>query len=153
MPTPGGMHRKLERLLGTWYGQERLYPSPFDPQGGAAIGRIHNYRAIDGFAVVQEYEQERGGTVTFRAHGVFRWEPLHQAYELYWFDSMGMAPAVFRGNFDEDVLTLTAQHGQGFTRARWDLAGAPAHYTFVMEVSGDGVQWQPFSEGRYAQIG
>jgi hypothetical protein len=152
MPTPTDRHRRLEKLLGNWEGQERLYPSPWDPQGGPAVGRVHNRLALDGFAVVQDYEQERGGSVNYRAHGVFRWEPMQQAYELHWFDNFGVAPVVFRGGFEGDVLQLSAHQGQGFLRATWQFSGV-TQYRYLMEVSGDGVQWQPFAEGRYVQVG
>jgi hypothetical protein len=151
MPRPDERHRRLHKLLGTWHGDERLYPSPWDPAGGSAVARVHNVLALDGFAVVHDYEQERGGTVSFRGHGVFRWDPLQQAYELHWFDSFGAAPTVFRGGFDGDVLTMTAQQ-QGFLRAQWDLSAA-ARYDYRMDVSADGVQWQLFSQGRYVQVG
>jgi superfamily I DNA/RNA helicase len=60
-------HRRLERLVGAWSGEERLYPSPFDPLGGAATGRVRNQLALDGFAVVQDYERlkARAGMLDF----------------------------------------------------------------------------------------
>ena len=127
MPRPSEKHGKLEKLLGTWHGEERIFPTPWDTEGGTASARVHNQLALDGFAVVQDYEQERRGVVHFRAHGIFRWDTLTHAYELHWFDSMGTAPSLFRGTFDGDVLTLTSQHGHGFVRARWDFS-APAQY-------------------------
>lgn len=151
MPKPTDMDRKLEKFAGAWQGEERLHPSPWDPHGGPAVGRIQNRMALDGFALVQEYEQERHGTVNYRAHGVFRWEPAEHSYQLHWFDSMGSAPTVFRGGFEGDVLTLTARQGQGFLRATWDFS-APGVYTYLMEVSSDGELWHPFAEGHYARV-
>ena len=54
--------------------QERLYPSPWDPTGGPAVGHIENRAALDGFAVVHDYEHERNGSVTYRGHGIFTWD-------------------------------------------------------------------------------
>ena len=148
MPKPAAAHRKLERVVGHWTGEEKLFPSPWDPKGGTAISRVENRPALDGFAVVQDYEQERNGKVTFRGHGVMRWEAQLQCYEMHWFDSMGMPPNIFRGNFEDNVLTLTSKALQGHTRAIWDFR-QDGRYTYRMEVSPDGSKWQTFIEGSY----
>lgn len=149
MPKPTDAHRKLEKLVGRWNGEERIHPSPFDPKGGTASARLDNRLALDGFAVVQDYEQERNGKVNFRGHCVFRWEASQQCYEMHWFDSTGMVPSVFRGNFDGDVLTVTSKNPQGHSRAIFDFS-KKGHYTFRMDVSQDGQQWFPFMEGQYS---
>ena len=148
MPKPTEAHRKLEKLVGSWSGEERLHPSPWDPQGGTALGRVRNRVALDGFIVVQDYEQERGGSINFRGHGVFSWDPSRPCYLLHWFDSMGMPPNEFRGNFQGDVLIMTSQGPQGHSRAVFDFV-EKGLYRFRMEVSQDGDQWYTFMEGKY----
>lgn len=150
MPKPTEAHRRLEKLVGLWIGEEKIHPSPFDPVGGTALARVENRRALEGFAVVQDYEQERNGMVAFRGHGVIRWDVPQQCYEMYWFDSVGMAPSVFRGGFEGEALTLTSKNEQGHSRAVFDL-GVKDKYVFHMEVSPDGKQWFPFMEGHYAR--
>ncbi len=150
MPKVTEAHRQLERLVGAWSGEERLYPSPFDPQGGAAVGRVRNRLALDGFAVVQDYEQERDGAIGFRGHGVFRWDADDRSYALHWFDSLGLAPSEFRGGFEGDVLTLVNAGPQGVTRAVFELRGDDS-YVYRMQVSPDGSNWFPFMEGTYAR--
>ena len=150
MPKLSDAHRKLERLVGRWSGEEKMFPSPWDPKGGVAAARINNKLALYGFAVVQHYEQERGGVVTFRGHGVFRWDANQNTYMLYWFDSMGFPPNEFRGDFKENILTMIHQGVQGHTRATFDF-GKENRYTFRMEVSQDGKQWHTFTEGEYAK--
>ena len=150
MPQLTAAHRHLDRIVGRWRGEERMLPSPWDPGGGTAIGRVRNAAALDGFAVVQEYEQERGGAVTFRGHGVFRWDPSASEYSLHWFDSLGLDPNHFRGTFDGDVLTLVSRGAQGFTRAVFDF-GQPGRYAYRMDVSGDGAQWMPMMTGDYVR--
>ena len=54
MPKPTAAHRRLEKLIGRWSGEERIHPSPFDPNGGLAMARLENRPALDGFAVVQD---------------------------------------------------------------------------------------------------
>jgi hypothetical protein len=152
MPKPSAAHRELERLVGDWTGTEHMYPSPWNPAGGDALARITNRLAVDGFNVVQEYEQETAGIVTFRGHGVFSWDAGQTCYVLHWFDSMGMPPNVFRGNFAGDVLTVSTTWPQGLGRAVFDLS-REGHYTFRMEASEDGKQWAPLMEGQYQRAG
>src|SRR5678810_594496 len=82
MPKPGEAHRRLDQLAGRWSGPEKMFPSPWDPKGGAAIGRSVNQVAVDGFLVTHEYEQERNGAVNFRGHGVFTYEANEKCYLL-----------------------------------------------------------------------
>ncbi|MBI4549087.1 MAG: DUF1579 family protein [Ignavibacteriae bacterium] len=150
MPKPTDAHKKLEKLIGSWSGQEKLHPSPWDPKGGTARGRVTNRSALDGFVVVQDYEQERNGVINFCGHGVFGWNAAQQCYTLHWFDSMGMPPNEFRGSFKNDVLTMTSQDPQGHSRATFDFS-KENQYSFRMEVSQDGKQWHTFMEGKYSQ--
>jgi hypothetical protein len=150
MPTPTAAHLRLERLVGKWRGEERVHPSPFDPVGGPAVGRVDNRMALDGFAVIQDYEQERGGRVAFRGHGVFRFDPSRNLYALTWFDSAGQPPSEFWGTFEGEVLTVTQVTAQGQVRASWDLRD-PNRYTYQMDVSADGRSWAPFMSGSYVR--
>jgi len=96
MPVLSEAHRKLQTLVGDWTGQEKIFPSPFDPQGGTAVGRVRNVLALDGFAVVQDYEQLRQAGVNFRGHGIFRWDKNRSEYILHWFDSLELSMRVPR---------------------------------------------------------
>lgn len=148
MPQLTEPHRRLAVLVGSWRGEETLQPSPWDPKGGTAIGEVRNSLALDGFAVVQDYAQARGGQVTFRGHGVFRWDQEAQEYVLHWFDSMGQAPTEFRGTFVDGVLTLSSAQPHGMTRAAFDFRRS-GQYEYRMEVSPDGHTWHPFMTGTY----
>jgi len=150
MPKPTEAHHQLQKLVGSWTGQERISPSPWDPKGGIAVGRVHNRLALDGFVVVQDYEQERDAKINFRGHGVFGWDAIGQCYVMHWWDSLGMPPNEFRGNFDRDVLTLTSEDTQMHSRATFDLS-KPGKYRFRMEVSQNGSEWYPFMDGDYTR--
>jgi len=150
MPKPGEPHRQLQKLVGSWSGEERLHPSPWDPSGGTAVGRVENRAALDGFVVVQDYEQERNGKIGFRGHGVFRWDAARQRHVFHWFDSMGMPPNEYVGQFQGDVLTLSYQGPQGHSRAVFDMS-EPGRYLFRMDFSPDGSKWQTFMEGKYSK--
>lgn len=152
MPRPNEAHRKLERLAGNWTGQEKIYPSPWDPNGGTATARITNRLALDGFAIVQDYEQERRGKVTFRGHGVVCWDSMQKCYVFHWFDSMGMPPNQFKGIFEGNIFSLTCVDKQGHSRSVMEFTDA-SHYRWKMEMSPDGKQWIPFMEGQYERQG
>ncbi len=148
MPKPTDAHKRLERLIGKWKGEEKMHPSPWDPIGGIAIARINNRSALDGFTVMQDYEQERNGEVGFRGHGVFSFDATQQCYFLHWWDSMGMPPNEFKGNLMDNILTLTSQSPMGLNRATFDLR-QDGKYTFTLDASQDGKQWYTMMEGNY----
>ncbi|MFQ5602496.1 MAG: DUF1579 family protein [bacterium] len=150
MPKPTEAHKILERFVGTWQGEEKMYPSPWHPSGGVAQAKIKNRLSVDGFVVVQDYEQARDGKVNFWGHGVFSWDSAQNSYLLHWWDSMGMPVNVFKGQFEKDTLTMTQEGPQGRSRGTFKLIGDD-RYTFKMDVSGDGEQWQTFMEGDYAR--
>jgi len=68
MPKPGAEHKKLSWLAGRWDGEERLSPSPWDPEGGTETGHSDWRPALDGFYVIGDYRQEREGAVNLRGH-------------------------------------------------------------------------------------
>ena len=100
--------------------------------------------------MIQEYEQERNGAVSFRGHGVFTWDATLPRYVMHWWDSMGFPPNVFLGNFKGDVLTLTYESAQQHHRVIFDLSKAN-EYSFRMDIPGGGNDWKTFMEGTYAE--
>jgi len=148
MPTPSNGHLLLEKLSGTWEGEETMYPSQWDPRGAVAIGRNKNQLSLGGFALLSDYEQERDGSITFTEHGVYTFSLNEDRYTLHWFDCMGSPPEVFVGGFDGDVLTL-AHGGPGMhARMTYDLATAGI-MKGMMEMSRDGVEWRVLFEAVY----
>ena len=152
MPKPGDAHARLEKLVGEWKGGEVVHPAPWDPVGGTATASIANRRVLDGFAVVQEYQQHREGNSTFSGHGLFWWDPANSQYVMTWTDSMMGTPSHYRGDFEGDVLRLANAMPQGgFARCSFDCS-TPGRYLFLMEVSPDGESWAPAMEGTYALV-
>ncbi len=148
MPTLSEGHLLLEKLSGTWEGEETMYPSQWAPKGGVAFGRNHHRLSLGGFALISDYEQERGGAITFAGHGVYTYAPKADRYYLHWFDSMGSPPEVFVGGFDGDVLTL-AHGGPGMhARMTYDLS-TPGILKGMMEMSPDGTAWKVLFKGVY----
>ena len=148
MPTPSAGHQKLEMLGGSWVGNERMYPSQWDPKGGMAVGRTNSRIALGGFALISDYEQERDGTITFSGHGVYTYDTESELYSLFWFDSMGSPPEVFVGGFTGDVLTLSHAGPPMHVRLTWDLT-EPGCLASQMEMSDDGVTWNKLFDAEY----
>ncbi len=148
MPRPTEAHQQLERLAGTWVGEETMHASEWDPKGGIATGYNENRMGLDGFALICNYRQEREGHVTFRGHGVYTYDPERKLYQLHWFDSMGSPPECFEGNFEGDRLELS--HGGPGMHARmsYDLS-VPGQQTGVMHMSKDGKEWMRLFDGVY----
>ena len=151
MPQPTAAHARLARLAGTWIGEERMPPSPFDPRGGVAVGRTTARMALDGFYLIADYEQERAGRVNFRGHGVYGWDDRGQCYTMHWFDSLGVehdAPGL--GTWTDDTLTI--QHETKHTGStRYTYQVAEATYDLRLEHSPDGQTWTTVLEGHYAR--
>ena len=148
MTTPTSEHKMLEKLVGNWEGRETMSPAPWDPTGGPAVGRVSNKVSLDGLAVVQEYEQERNGGISFRGHGVFHYDMNQKDYVMHWWDSMGMGSQVFRGDFVDDVLAMVSASPMGHTKCTFDVK-EPGRYAFVMEISQDGSNWMTAMTGDY----
>lgn len=149
-PTLTAEHRALNLLVGRWNGPEKCHPSPWDPEAGPAVGWVENRLSCSGFAVVQEYRQQRTGRPDYEGHGVFRWDPQEQCYQLYWFDSGGLPPSVFRGQFEGNKLSMVCVMPEGQLRCSWEIAGD--RNRFCME-AGDGTHWQMMIEGDYSRVG
>ncbi len=148
MPKPSDGHLLLEKLVGSWEGEETMHPSQWDPQGGVAVGRNKNKLSLGGFALLSDYEQERDGTITFTGHGVYTYDSKEDQYSLHWFDCIGSSPEVFVGGFDGAVFTL-AHGGPGMhARMTYDLS-IPGTMKAMMEMSQDGKDWKVLFEAVY----
>lgn len=147
MPTPTTEHQKLEIIAGRWEGEETMYPSPWDPNGGKAIGRSNSRIALGGFALISDYEQERDGRISFTGHGVFTYSSKEKLYTLTWFDCMGVQPEVFKGNFNGEILRIS--HGGPGMHAQltYDLS-EPNYLVMSMELAQDGVNWTKLFDAR-----
>ncbi len=145
-PTPG--HAKLALFVGTWTGTENMYPSHWDPEGFVAEGCNTGRLALNGFALINEYEQRRDGEVTFTGHGVLTYDPRTDQYQMTWFDCLGTAPEMFVGKFEGEVLTLLSDRGEAQARLTYDFRQA-GRWLGRMEMSTDGKFWNTLFESEY----
>ena len=151
MPQVTDQHRKLSALAGTWSGQEKMNPSPWDAAGGTATAKIQTRVDLDGFYVTTDYVQERNGQVSYRGHGVFGYDPAEKCYTMHWFDSMGMpcsTPA--RGKWEGNSLTFEQRSPMGHARYLYTFE-KDGQYKFAIQNSQDGKQWATFMEGTYTR--
>ena len=152
MPTPTEAHKKLEKLAGSWTGQDILHPSPWDPKGAEATGRVERRMALDGFVLLEDYEQERDGKISFRGHGVYSYDPVEGRYVVHWWDSMGMRVNVYHGQFDGDVFQTVSEQENGHSRITIELT-EHGKARFLMEHSPDGREWSRCMESVYERTG
>lgn len=152
MPKPTDAHRTMHQFAGKWAGEEKMYPSMWDPQGGTAVARMDSRVGLEGFVVIGDYEQERGGCICFRGHSVFTYDDNRKCYAMYWFDSMMGKMEEFTGNFDGGKLVMTSKNPMGFARLTYTFPSEGA-LASKMEMSQDGQTWKTFFDGTYTRKG
>ena len=149
MPKPTKHHEKLAAMVGEWTGEETMHPSPWDPKGGTATSRTSTRLELDGFFLLTDYVQKRGGRVSYQGHGVVGWDARQERFTLYWFNSMGIDPgAPALGIWEGNVLRFQHQHDMGHSRYTYTF-DSPDSYTFTLEHSPDGQEWMMFLQGTY----
>src|SRR5947208_1920101 len=151
MPKPTEKHAKLQSLAGTWVGEETMYPSPWDPKGGPALGRTESRLDLDGFYLLSDYTQERGGRTSYKGHGVFGYDPGSGSYTMHWFDSMGFPCTVpAKGTWEGNRLLFQSASPMGQGRFTYEFE-REGKYRFKLENSRDGKEWTTFMEGNYTR--
>lgn len=145
-PEPVREHRVLEKLAGHFSGPERMHPSYWNDEAQKGEAVTDARVALDGFAVVQDYEQRLEDGSRFAGHGVFRYDMASETYEMHWFDSTGGPERIFRGGFSGNRLVLTARAGDGWQRLTYDFSLRKG-YRLKLETSDDGQDWNVALEG------
>lgn len=107
--------------------------------------------ALEGFAVISDYEQVRDGRTTFSGHGVYTYSPDTDEICLHWFDSMGSPPEVFTGGFDGEVLTLSHEGPRMHVRLIRDVTEGGV-MAGRMEMSPDGQTWRTLYDSKYRRV-
>jgi hypothetical protein len=151
MPSVGAEQKRLTEIAsGTWRGEEKLHPSDWDPQGGAAFGTWMIHPSLDGFCLLVDYTEERDGKIVYRGHGVHGWDAREQSFLAYWFDSIGVMPREpTRGKLEGNCYSYQSDDGpMGWSRMTYEWQGDV--FAFRIDKSRDGGKtWAPMHEGRY----
>ena len=143
-PKPTEQHKKLERLVGTWVGEEQIYGSPHTTETNATGTFDFRMDLGDLFAIVDYVEQARGSTL-MAGHGLIGWSPKEKTYTLHWFDTFGSPPSVpGKGAWVGDALRFQ-QEGSGNTI--FELADGGLIFKIEMPVDGKGMT--PVIVGKY----
>jgi Protein of unknown function (DUF1579) len=107
MPKTGPEHARLLAFVGEWEGDEQLMASAWGP-AGVAFGRMSFRADLDGFAVIQDYIEQKDSHITFRGHGVLTVDPQTKDILWYWFDSFGFPPEASARGAARYVYRITA---------------------------------------------
>lgn len=92
----------------------------------------------------------------FQGHGVTSWDPLKEAFVTVWVDSIGAAPAILEGSYDESSNEITFRGeaemmGQRMqVRQRLSVQDAD-HRTFEMFVTPPGGEELPSMRVEYTR--
>jgi hypothetical protein len=152
---PVEQHRQLAMLEGSWEGEEFLSPSPWGP-GGPAKGVYKNTLILDGFYLMQEYEEVKDGKVIYKGHGLMGFDPASGDFLWYWFDNQGMFSPVARGHW-QDPKTLVFESPSpvtgGLVRSFFVFVGKDDLEFNMMSSVDQGVTWKPSLQSRYRRVG
>ena len=151
MPSVGAEQKRLTELFsGTWRGEEKLYPSDWEPKGGPAFGTWVVHASLDGFALLVDYSEERDGKIVYRGHGVHGWDAGESCFFAYWFDNIGMMPKQpVRAQLEGQRYTYSEQTPRGWTRMTYEWKGDS--FELRIERGKNGKTWSPMHEGRYTR--
>lgn len=152
MPQVSSEMKQLTALFsGVWEGEETLYPSSWDPVGGSASGRWTVRPGVDGFCLLVDYDESRGGRVVYRGHGVHGWDAGSGGFCVYWFDNIGVMPqSANRARLEGNRYTYEESSPMGHTRFTYQWEGDL--FTFRIERSPDGQSFTPMHDGRYQRV-
>jgi hypothetical protein len=153
MPTVGAEQKKLNELFtGVWRGEEKLYPSDWDPKGGSAFGTWVVHASVDGFVTIVDYTEERDGKINYRGHGVHTWDPQHSCFLGYWFDNIGIPPREpTKGKLEGNRYTYQSDDGpMGWTRMTYEWKNETLEFR-IDKSKDSGKTWNPMHEGRYTR--
>jgi hypothetical protein len=150
MPKVGPEHARLLAFVGEWEGDEQLEPSPWGP-GGVAFGRMSFRSDLHGFAVIQDYIEQKDSIITFRGHGVLTVDPETKDILWYFFDSFGFPPdGPARGRFEGGVLTLDRVTPRGAARYVYRITADSCEFTIENKFQND-ADFKRFMHGKYTR--
>lgn len=151
MPAPE-QQRLIDAMAGTWLGEETLFPSPWDPSGGVAVGRTQARSILDGHLVTSDYAEERDGAIVFRGHGIYAWDTPSACYRMYWFDSMAPCPLQppAAGHWVGQRLTFELATATAEYRYVYDFE-EPGFYVYTSELRRPDGEWATYMRGEYVR--
>jgi len=141
----------LLALVGDWRGTETIESTPWGA-GGPAMSQITAKAGCGGRVLIQDYSAERDDKVWLQAHAVFHFDAARDAYQLFWFDSLGFVPAQpAEGTWNAGVLSFVRTSARGHTRHVYTQV-SDDEYRMQLDTSFDGgASWLPVMAGLYTR--
>jgi hypothetical protein len=139
----------LARFAGTFEGEDRIHPGPWNPEGGTGSTRYTNYMALDGLYLIQDTEQRSNGEIVYKGHGVFGWESHNQYFTKHWFDTSGNGYSWGTGTWDGDRIEFNNKVRPQF---RYFYSFVDDGFRFLLERELHKNEWVPYLQGVYKRI-
>jgi hypothetical protein len=150
-PTPTEEHRRLSVFAGEWDGEEMVFPSRW-VSGGPATSKVTARMGLNGFYLIQDTRQMRGGKESFATHGLFTYDREDRSYKLFWHDSLGYsAPSPASGGWSGTSLILVRGSLRGNARHVYDVVDDKT-YNLRIQFSPDAEGWADVLTGVYRRI-
>ncbi len=147
-PAPLEEHHRLAAFAGEWRGEETVYASRW-VEGGPAQVAVTARIDLNGFYLIQDARQTRGGKETFATHGVFTYDRESRLYKLFWHDSLGYyPPAPASGGWTDNRLTLLRGSLRGAARHIYEVLDDDS-YSLKIQFSPDSEGWADVLTGVY----
>jgi hypothetical protein len=149
--SPLAEHARLSAFAGEWDGEEMVFPSRWT-EGGPATSRVVARMDLNGFYLIQDTVQMRGGKQVFATHGLFTWDREDRTYKLFWYDSLGYTPpSPASGGWVGKTLTLVRGSLRGNARHVYDIIDDNS-YALKIQFSPDAEGWADVLTGVYRRI-
>jgi hypothetical protein len=150
-PVPTDEHRRLAAFAGEWRGEEMVYASRW-VEGGEAEAQIFARMDLNGFYLIQDSRQSRGGKESFATHAVFTYDREDRLYKLFWHDSLGyFAPSPASGAWTGNSLVLLRGSLRGNARHVYEVIDDNS-YAMKIQYSPDAEGWSDVLTGVYRRI-
>ncbi|MCA9322781.1 MAG: DUF1579 family protein [Planctomycetes bacterium] len=151
MPKPGKEQAKLAIFEGVFEGPEKLYPTPYMPEGGTRTGTMRAKMTLGGFFLEIKYVQKDGRKKTYEGLGMAGFDPKNKSYTMAWFDEMGGGTdAPSTGTVKGKKLQVSSKEEHGTMRYTWTLSGENT-MKFLMELGTPDGQWAKIHTGTYTR--
>jgi hypothetical protein len=147
-PKPTEQHKKLEKLVGKWIGEEKIEGSPHTTEKNAT-GTFDFRMDLGGLFAIADYVEKSGAKTLMAGHGVIGWDAKKKNYTLHWFDTFGSPPgAPGTGQWQADALKF---HQEGSGNTIFELTDGGLIFKIEMDVDGKG--FKPIIVGKYRRAG
>lgn len=156
MPKPAAEHQKLNYFVGTWEGEETLYPSEFT-KGGKGKSTSNYSWTLDGFFLIDNYEYISSPDPMmqgYKGQGLIGYDMENKGYKMWWFDNMGHGSEA-SGSWRGDNLIFESEmvyQGKPIKEKFSFLIMTPSKFKFMIEQKvGNSEKWQKAMEAIYTK--